>query len=140
MISIFFVHLTADHDPGTEWPLLVEKEAQEIIRAGAITSLGLPQAWVFRRPCDVPCMLLLRKLMHSRLQVTLLGLWMVPAVISFHMRYWRFLSMWVVFSGMTLYMLSLCSVGRMERSTPRRVRSQVPIKSKCTSSAGLTCC
>ncbi|CAL8463670.1 g3204 [Coccomyxa elongata] len=53
--------------------------------------------------------------------VTLLGLWIVPAVISFHMRYWRFLSVWVIYSGMTLYMLSLCSVGRMDRSTPKRV-------------------
>ncbi|EIE27720.1 hypothetical protein COCSUDRAFT_6996, partial [Coccomyxa subellipsoidea C-169] len=53
--------------------------------------------------------------------VTLLGLWIVPAVISFHFRFWRFLGVWTIYSGITLYMLSLCSVGRMERSTPRRV-------------------
>ncbi|KAK9917064.1 hypothetical protein WJX75_000479 [Coccomyxa subellipsoidea] len=53
--------------------------------------------------------------------VTLLGLWIVPAVISFYMHFWKFLGVWVIYSAITMYMLSLCSVGRMERSTPRRV-------------------
>lgn len=67
-----------------------------------------------------------RQLQRIWLQVTLLGLWIVPAVISFYMHFWKFLGVWVIYSAITMYMLSLCSVGRMERSTPRRVRHPWP--------------
>jgi hypothetical protein len=56
------------------------------------------------------------------LQATLLGLWLVPAVISFHFLFWRFLLIWATFTVMSGYMLFLCSAKRLDRTTPRKVR------------------
>ena len=56
-----------------------------------------------------------------RLQVTLLGLWLVPAVVSFYFHFWRFLLVWAIFSVMSGFMFYLCSARRLDRTTPRRV-------------------
>ena len=60
--------------------------------------------------------------MHA-LQATLLGLWLVPAVISFHFKFWRFLLVWAIFTTMSGHMFLLCSAKRLDRTTPRRVRA-----------------
>lgn len=56
-------------------------------------------------------------------QVTLLGLWLFPAVIAFHLTFWRFCAIWAAYTGVTAYFLSLCVNRRvLDRSTPKRVR------------------
>ena len=54
-------------------------------------------------------------------QVTLLGLWLVPVVISLYFHFWRFVGVWVLFSGVTGYVLYTCISKRIDRTTPRRV-------------------
>ena len=55
--------------------------------------------------------------------MTLLGLWLVPPMISFHLSFWRFVVVWAVYSGVTLYMISLCVNKRqLAKTTPSRVR------------------
>lgn len=71
------------------------------------------------------------------LQITLLGLWLVPAVISFHFRFWRFLLVWSIFSVMTGFMFYLCSARRLDRSTPRRVGFLLPHFMQSTNAARL---
>lgn len=58
------------------------------------------------------------------LQVSLAGLWLMPAVIAFHLKFWRFLTVWVVYSAVTGYLLYLSSGKKMHMSTPRKVRAQ----------------
>ena len=55
------------------------------------------------------------------LQATLLGLWLVPAIISVYFHFWRFVGVWAIFSGMTGYILYSCTSKRIEKTTPRRV-------------------
>jgi hypothetical protein len=55
-------------------------------------------------------------------QVTLLGLWLVPPVVSVHFRFWQFLGVWAVFTATTGYMLWLCTQRPIPRTTPRLVR------------------
>ena len=53
--------------------------------------------------------------------MTLLGLWLVPVVISLYFHFWRFVGVWVLFSGVTGYVLYTCISKRIDRATPRRV-------------------
>jgi hypothetical protein len=55
------------------------------------------------------------------LQVSLGGLWVMPAIIGITLKFWRFLAVWVVYSLITGYLMSLCSHKKMARSTPRMV-------------------
>lgn len=56
-------------------------------------------------------------------QVTLLGLWMMPAIFSLHLKFWRFLIVWTAFSAVTLYLLYLCAgKKKVDKDTPRKVR------------------
>lgn len=54
--------------------------------------------------------------------VTLLGLWLMPAIFSVHLRFWRFLLIWAIFSSITARLLLACSRKKMSRTTPRQVR------------------
>lgn len=56
-------------------------------------------------------------------QVTLLGLWLVPVVISMYFHFWRFVGIWAIFSSMTCYILYTCVSKRIDRTTPRRVKT-----------------
>ena len=53
--------------------------------------------------------------------MTLLGLWLVPVIISLYFHLWRFVEVWVLFSGVTGYVLYTCISKRIDRATPRRV-------------------
>mmetsp|Transcript_35095 Transcript_35095/g.99531 ORF Transcript_35095/g.99531 Transcript_35095/m.99531 type:complete len:429 (-) Transcript_35095:345-1631(-) len=53
--------------------------------------------------------------------VTLLGLWLFPAITCIVMHFWRFLMVWVLFTAVTGYLLSLCLARPMDRTTPRKV-------------------
>jgi hypothetical protein len=55
--------------------------------------------------------------------VTLLGLWLMPAIFSAHLQFWRFLIVWSAFTGVTLYLLYICSgKKKVDKDTPRKVR------------------
>jgi hypothetical protein len=61
----------------------------------------------------------------SPIQVTLLGLWLFPTIISFQLRFWRFCLVWAAYTGVVGYLLSLCMNRRqIDRNTPMRVRVQ----------------
>ncbi|KAK9815596.1 hypothetical protein WJX72_006534 [[Myrmecia] bisecta] len=53
--------------------------------------------------------------------VTLLGLWLVPFVISVYLHFWRFVLVWSLFTSTTLYMLHLCTAKKMDSRTPGKV-------------------
>uniref|UniRef100_A0A061R4V6 RING finger protein 121 n=1 Tax=Tetraselmis sp. GSL018 TaxID=582737 RepID=A0A061R4V6_9CHLO len=53
--------------------------------------------------------------------VTLLGLWLFPAITCVVLRFWRFLTVWCLFTAVTGHLLSLCLAKPMARSTPRKV-------------------
>ncbi|KAI8467837.1 MAG: hypothetical protein J3K34DRAFT_460175 [Monoraphidium minutum] len=54
--------------------------------------------------------------------VTLLGLWMMPAIFSLHLKFWRFLLVWGAFSGVSLHLLYLCAgKKKVDQRTPRKV-------------------
>lgn len=55
------------------------------------------------------------------LQVSLGGLWVMPAIIGTTLKFWRFLVVWAIYSIITGYLMSLCSHKKMARSTPRMV-------------------
>lgn len=55
-------------------------------------------------------------------QVTLLGLWLMPAIFSVQLKFWRFLVIWAGFTGVTLYLLWLClGKKKVDMQTPRKV-------------------
>ena len=56
------------------------------------------------------------------MQVTLLGLWLVPPIVSAHFHFWQFLAVWCFFTASTGYMLWLCMQRPIPRTTPRLVR------------------
>lgn len=58
------------------------------------------------------------------LQVSLAGLWLMPAIISLHLKFWRFLAIWAAYSCVTGYLISLCMRKKMHHATPRKVPSQ----------------
>ncbi|GBF93490.1 hypothetical protein Rsub_06623 [Raphidocelis subcapitata] len=54
--------------------------------------------------------------------VTLLGLWLMPAIFSIHLGFWRFLVVWAGFTAVTLYLLWLClGKKKVDMQTPRKV-------------------
>ncbi|KAK9833314.1 hypothetical protein WJX81_005662 [Elliptochloris bilobata] len=53
--------------------------------------------------------------------VTLLGLWLVPPIVSAHFHFWQFLAVWCLFTASTGYMLWRCTQRPMPRTTPRLV-------------------
>lgn len=53
--------------------------------------------------------------------VTLLGLWLMPAIFSFQLHFWRFIVLWALWSAITARLLSACMQKRMARTTPRHV-------------------
>jgi hypothetical protein len=55
-------------------------------------------------------------------KVTTLGLWLMPAIFSFHLKFWRFLFVWGCFTAVTLYLLHLCAKKKVDQRTPRKVR------------------
>jgi RING finger protein 121 len=55
--------------------------------------------------------------------VTLIGLWLMPALFSFHLKFWRFLLVWTVYSAVTGRLLYLCTQKKLARTTPRQVYS-----------------
>ena len=55
--------------------------------------------------------------------VTLIGLWLMPAIFSFHLKFWRFLLVWVIYSTVTGRLLFLCTQKKLARTTPRQVYS-----------------
>lgn len=55
--------------------------------------------------------------------VTLIGLWLMPALFSFHLKFWRFLLVWIVYSAVTGRLLYLCTQKKLARTTPRQVYS-----------------
>ncbi|KIY94105.1 RING finger protein [Monoraphidium neglectum] len=69
--------------------------------------------------------LVLWKKKHKRSYelVTTLGLWLMPAAFAFHLKFWRFLGVWAVFSAVTLHLLHLCAgKKKVDQRTPRKVR------------------
>jgi RING finger protein 121 len=54
--------------------------------------------------------------------VSLAGLWLMPAIISLHLKFWRFLAIWAAYSAVTGYLISLCMGKKMHHATPRKVR------------------
>lgn len=55
--------------------------------------------------------------------VTLVGLWLIPAVISLQLHFWRFLTVWGGYTIATAYIASLLLGKRMQSTTPRKVYS-----------------
>ncbi|KAG2499840.1 hypothetical protein HYH03_002131 [Edaphochlamys debaryana] len=53
--------------------------------------------------------------------VTLLGLWLMPALVSVHLHFWRFLFVWFVFSAITGRLIFSCARKKIARTTPRQV-------------------
>jgi len=54
--------------------------------------------------------------------VTLLGLWLIPPVLSYELSFWRFVVVWIIFSGVTGYLVYQSSRRPIvEKSTPRLV-------------------
>lgn len=56
------------------------------------------------------------------LQVSLAGLWLMPAILSTLLKFWRFLFIWVCYSAITGYLMVQCTHKKMHHSTPRKVR------------------
>jgi hypothetical protein len=54
-------------------------------------------------------------------QVSLAGLWLMPAILSTMFKFWRFLFIWCCYSLITGYLMSLCMHKKMHHSTPRKV-------------------
>lgn len=55
--------------------------------------------------------------------VTLMGLWLVPAYMGLQMKCYRFLTVWLLYSAVTAYILYQASQKKMSSSTPRMVYS-----------------
>ncbi|GIL42988.1 hypothetical protein Vafri_801 [Volvox africanus] len=53
--------------------------------------------------------------------VTLLGLWVMPALFSLHLHFWRFLLVWTTYSAITGRLLWTCTRKKLARTTPRQV-------------------
>lgn len=69
-------------------------------------------------------------------QVSLAGLWLMPAIISTMLKFWRFLFLWVCYSIVTGYLMTLCSHKKMHHSTPRKVGGCKPFDGTHAADAG----
>eukprot|EP00878_Enallax_costatus_P017160 GHUV01018016.1.p1 GENE.GHUV01018016.1~~GHUV01018016.1.p1 ORF type:complete len:286 (+),score=74.02 GHUV01018016.1:743-1600(+) len=76
--------------------------------------------------------------MVSAAQVSLAGLWLMPAVISFQLKFWRFLAVWATYSAVTGYLLYLSSGRKMHMSTPRKVYGWFLATYKVSVAVGMT--
>ncbi|PSC69567.1 RING finger 121 [Micractinium conductrix] len=52
---------------------------------------------------------------------TLVGLWLIPPIISFQLACWRFLALWVLYSGVTGYYFWRCSAKHIQKEVPKQV-------------------
>ena len=59
----------------------------------------------------------------SFMQVTLLGLWVMPLVFSTQLHFWRMITAWAVFTAGTGYMVYLSTRPQLDMKTPRAVYS-----------------
>lgn len=56
------------------------------------------------------------------MRVTLLGLWLFPAIIAVHLSFYRFCLVWAAYSGLVAHFLSLCiNKPRVAKTMPKRV-------------------
>lgn len=55
--------------------------------------------------------------------VTLIGLWIMPALFCVQLKFYRFLLIWFLYTCITAYLLRQCTAPKMDSSTPRRVYS-----------------
>ncbi|GAX79188.1 hypothetical protein CEUSTIGMA_g6628.t1 [Chlamydomonas eustigma] len=55
--------------------------------------------------------------------VTLIGLWLMPAIFSVQLKFWRFLLVWFCYSAVTSMLLYRCKKKNLDASMPRRVYS-----------------
>ncbi|EFJ52149.1 hypothetical protein VOLCADRAFT_120375 [Volvox carteri f. nagariensis] len=53
--------------------------------------------------------------------VTLLGLWLMPALFSLHLHFWRFLLVWTMYSAVTARLLWTSTRKKLARTTPRQI-------------------
>lgn len=60
-----------------------------------------------------------RKHFRSYQLCTLIGMWLVPPVISVHKGFWRFVCTWLLFTGMTGYVYRLSAADHISGKTPR---------------------
>ena len=68
--------------------------------------------------------------------MSLAGLWLMPALISLHLHFWRFLVVWAAYSAVTGHLLSLCIGKRViAHTTPRRVRSHMTLAAVAAAAA-----
>lgn len=54
---------------------------------------------------------------------SLVGLWVIPPIISFELGFYRFLLAWAVYSAISGFHLYLCYVGPLSKDLPLRVRA-----------------
>ena len=52
---------------------------------------------------------------------SLVGLWVIPPIISFELGFYRFLLAWAVYSAISGFHLYLCYVGPLNKDLPLRV-------------------
>ncbi|PRW20957.1 RING finger 121 [Chlorella sorokiniana] len=52
---------------------------------------------------------------------TLVGLWLIPPIISLQLACWRFVAVWVLYSSITGYYLYRCSARKLDKDVPRKV-------------------
>eukprot|EP00878_Enallax_costatus_P016585 GHUV01017403.1.p1 GENE.GHUV01017403.1~~GHUV01017403.1.p1 ORF type:complete len:180 (+),score=51.21 GHUV01017403.1:487-1026(+) len=62
----------------------------------------------------------------------------MPAVISFQLKFWRFLAVWATYSAVTGYLLYLSSGRKMHMSTPRKVYGWFLATYKVSVAVGMT--
>eukprot|EP00195_Chlamydomonas_chlamydogama_P012155 CAMPEP_0202897870 /NCGR_PEP_ID=MMETSP1392-20130828/6528_1 /ASSEMBLY_ACC=CAM_ASM_000868 /TAXON_ID=225041 /ORGANISM="Chlamydomonas chlamydogama, Strain SAG 11-48b" /LENGTH=379 /DNA_ID=CAMNT_0049583633 /DNA_START=134 /DNA_END=1273 /DNA_ORIENTATION=- len=62
-----------------------------------------------------------RKHQHSYDLVTLIGLWLMPAIFSLQLKFWRFIMVWLVYTVVTVYLLHMAMKRKLESTTPRKV-------------------
>ena len=70
------------------------------------------------------------------MRVTLAGLWLFPTLISVHMGYWRFISIWIAFSAATAYVLHLAMGKPLSVQTPWCARERVALRLRVRARAG----
>lgn len=69
--------------------------------------------------------------------VTLTGLWLMPAIFSIQLHYWRFLVVWAVYTGVTAYLIRLCMGRTLALTTPGKVYSWFLTVHKVSTAAGV---
>ena len=57
----------------------------------------------------------------SPLQVSLVGLWLVPAALAVHLGFWRFAAAWALYSALCAAALARAAARPLAPTTPRAV-------------------